>query len=207
MLGSIVATPAFAQAGDSLFTGPRVELHGGWDHIQGKLRATDGETTVTDKTHKSDGFFGGQIGYDYAIGGANVIGAFASYDLSNLERCGDIDADTVGCFKAHRNIEAGVRAGRVFGGKTLVYVKGAYVNGRFGASLKDVTGTILDSTADKRDGWRAGLGVEEALTPHVYVKAEYNYSQYSRFRGDLGTDAFSVRPKRQEALLGLGLRL
>jgi outer membrane immunogenic protein len=202
-----LATPVAAQTTDTdnVFTGPRIELHGGADRIHGKERVDTATTTVAGGRHDTDGFFGGQIGYDYAIRGSTVVGVFASYDLSNNKVC-DSAGSVSSCFRAHRNIEGGARIGEVLGGKTLVYVKGAYVNGRFGADASNfATGAYASATA-KRDGWRAGAGVEEALSRHAYVKAEYNYSRYNRFNGDLGNEDVSLRLNRQEALAGVGLR-
>jgi outer membrane immunogenic protein len=202
-----LAGPVAAQTTDTdnAFTGPRIEVHGGVDRIHGKERVNDGVTTVTAGRHDTNGFFGGQIGYDYAIRGSTVVGVFASYDLSNNKVC-DSAGSISSCLKAHRNIEGGARIGEVLGGKTLVYVKGAYVNGRFGADASNLTTGAFASATSKRDGWRAGAGVEEALSRHAYVKAEYNYSRYNRFDGDLGAEDVSLRLNRQEALAGVGLR-
>jgi outer membrane immunogenic protein len=201
-----VAAPAMAQTADSSpFTGPRIELHGGWDWMRARAHTSDGVTDTRATNHINDGFVGGQIGYDYAVRGSTVVGVFGSYDLSNNEECGTVGT-TTDCFKVNRNIEAGARVGQIFGGQNLVYLKGAYVNGRFGANSSDsATGAYL-SDHEKRDGWRAGVGVERALGRHAYVKAEYNYSRYNRFNGELGPEDVSVRLTRQEALGGLGIR-
>jgi len=205
-LTAAAAMPAVAQdGGASPFTGPRVELHGGWDWIRARTHVTDGgtDTRFTDRNH--DGFVGGQVGYDYAIRGSTVVGVFGSYDLSNNKECSTAGSVT-DCFKVNRNIEAGARIGQVFGGQNLVYLKGAYVNGRFGANSSDLATGAYVSDHETRDGWRAGVGLERALGRHAYVKAEYNYSRYNRFHGDLGPEDISLRVARQEALGGLGIR-
>jgi len=201
-----VATPALAQSGtEAPFTGARVELHGGWNWLRARSQVSDGTTTTSATDHINDGFFGGQVGYDYAIGGRTLVGVFGSYDLSNDKECATAGT-TTGCFKTNRNIEAGARVGEVFGGANLVYLKGAYVNGKFGASATDnATNTYL-SDHEKRDGWRAGVGVEHQLGRYAYAKLEYNYSRYNRFHGELGPEAVSVRLNRQEVLGGIGFR-
>jgi outer membrane immunogenic protein len=205
-LTAAASAPALAQDGSaSPFTGPRVELHGGWDWIRARTHVTDGVTDTRYTDHNHDGFVGGQVGYDYAIRGSTVVGVFGSYDLSNNKECGTAGTVT-DCFKVNRNIEAGARVGEVFGGQNLVYLKGAYVNGRFGANSSDTATGAYVSDHQKRDGWRAGVGVERALGRHAYVKAEYNYSRYNRFNGDLGPEEVSMRLTRQEALGGLGIR-
>lgn len=200
------ASPALAQSGTKApFSGPRVELHGGWNWLSTRTRSTDGTTTTRASDDINDGFFGGQVGYDYAIGGRSLVGVFGSYDLSNDKECA-IAATTTGCFKTNRNIEAGARVGEVFGGSNLVYLKGAYVNGKFGASVTDESTNITVSDHEKRDGWRAGVGVEHQLGRYAYAKLEYNYSRYNRFHGAVGPDDVSVRPSRQEVLGGIGFR-
>lgn len=201
-----LAAPAMAQTSDSSpFTGPRVELHGGWDWIRARTHTNDGVTDARYTDHNNDGFVGGQIGYDYAIRPTTIVGVFGSYDLSNNKECGSAGTVT-SCFKVNRNIEAGARVGEVFGGNNLVYVKGAYVNGRFGTNSSDSATNTYLSDHEKQDGWRAGVGIEHALSKHAYVKAEYNYSRYDRFHGELGPEDVSLRLNRQEALGGLGLR-
>ena len=198
------ATPALAQA-DAPFNGPRVELHGGWNWLSAHSRVDDGDTVTHATDHDNDGFFGSQIGYDRTFGNGILAGVFASYDLSNNKECATAGT-TTGCFKANRDIEAGARIGKVLGGSNLVYVKGAYVNGKFGASASDLATGAYVSDHEKRDGWRAGIGVERQLGKYAYAKLEYNYSRYGRFHGDLGPEALSVRVNRQEALAGLGIR-
>jgi outer membrane immunogenic protein len=207
-IGAAATAPAVAQTTDdagSMFTGPRVELHGGWNRLHEKARINDGTTTVHVGRHDYDGFVGGQIGYDYAIRPSTIVGVFGSYDLSNNKQCSTVDTAT-NCFKANRNIEGGARIGEVFGKRTLVYVKGAYVNGRFRASSSDTAVPAYASDHADKGGWRAGVGVEEALSRHAYVKAEYNYSRYGRFHDDLDATDTSLRIDRQEALAGLGIR-
>jgi outer membrane immunogenic protein len=200
-----VATPALAQTdGDAPFTGPHVELHGGWNWLNAHTRTSDGDTVTHSKDHNNDGFFGGQIGYDRNFGGV-LAGVFASYDVSNNEECATAGTVT-GCFKANRNIEAGARVGKVLGGNNLLYVKGAYVNGKFGASASDTATDTYVSDHEKRDGWRAGVGIEHQLGRYAYVKLEYNYSRYGRFHGELGPEDIAVRVNRQEALGGIGIR-
>ena len=91
------ATPALAQD-DAPFTGPRVELHGGWNWLSAHSRVSDGDTVTHATDHNNDGFFGGQIGYDRNFGGV-VAGVFGSYDLSNNKECATAGT-TTGCFKS-----------------------------------------------------------------------------------------------------------
>lgn len=191
------AAPATTTGLDApAFTGPRAEIFGGWDRVGTRYRTTlaDG-TRDTDRGHQ-DGFIGGaQIGYDMPIGDRLVAGVFGSYALSTARTC----AETGGCLKAGREIEGGARIGaKAMNDKALLYVKGAYVNGR-------VRDTALHE-ADNRDGWRAGAGLEYALTPHVYTKLEYDYTRYDSYKFDTALTDNSLRFDRNQVVAGFGIR-
>jgi outer membrane immunogenic protein len=198
------AVPAFAQDANSStpsFTGGRAEIFGGWDRTRQRSRF-DG---VTDHAHK-DGITGGvQLGYDFPLGDRIVAGPLASYQITSTKDC----IGGVGCVKSGRQLEGGARVGYKLGDKALVYAKGAYVNGQFNAHAVDYSGdepVYLVGHA-KRDGWRAGAGAEYALNAHTYVKAEYDYTKFSRFNLDDGTSGLTdVRLDRNEVLGGFGIR-
>ncbi|HEY0269769.1 MAG TPA: outer membrane beta-barrel protein [Sphingomonas sp.] len=205
--------PAFAQdaaapapASAANFTGGRVEIFGGWDHLSRKDRIAG----ASDRTHtNSNGVTAGVLlGYDLPVGDHFIVGPFASYALSSAKEC----VGGVGCVKSDRQIEGGARAGvKLLDGRALAYVKGAYVNGQFRAH--GVTGV---GTPDEeyfrghanRDGWRAGAGVQYALTRHAYVKAEYDYTKFSSFDASqfTGVNATNIRFDRQEVLGGFGVQ-
>ena len=186
----------------SSFTGPRVEIFGGWDRVGTRTRFDDGVTRDTNRTHRN-GVTGGVLGgYDLPIGDKLVAGAFGSYALSTAKDC----VGGVGCVKSGRQIEGGARLGlKALDGKALVYAKGAYVNGQIRADLFD--GTDLIKGHANRDGWRAGAGVEYAVSSHAYVKAEYDYTRFKSFDADdLGVTDTSLRYDRNQLLGGFGVR-
>ena len=200
-----IATPAVAQTGmNAPFTGPHIELHGGWNWLRSHTHVANDAGTAYFKDTDDDGFFGGQIGYDQAFNGLTA-GVFGSYDVSNNDQCQRAGPVT-SCVKAKRNIEAGARVGKVLGGTNLLYVKGAYVNGRFGTAVADDATDTIVSQRENRDGWRAGIGIEHQLGQYAYVKLEYNYSDYGRYRGHFASEDFSSKINRQEALGGVGIR-
>jgi len=86
-------------------------------------------------------------------------------------------ADPRLCLKSGRDLYAGGRIGTVLGGSTLLYAKAGYTNAQAKLTSDDGTGQI---TLDKSnlDGVRVGAGVEHAVGPRSYVKAEYRYSNY-----------------------------
>ncbi|OSZ68361.1 hypothetical protein CAP40_07155 [Sphingomonas sp. IBVSS2] len=153
-LVAATATPALAQ--DGAFQGPRAEVIGGWDRVNG-----DGDG-------KSGFVYGGAIGYDLQRGKA-VFGVDAEVTGSTTK------ATEAGVtVKAGRDLYAGVRAGVAVSPTTLVYAKGGYTNGR----ITGETGNVRVS--DNLDGFRLGAGVEHAFGQRLYGKVEYRYSNYSQ---------------------------
>jgi len=183
-LFAAVATPALAQDASSArapFTGPRIEGIVGWDRVQ-----SDG--------HKDDVMYGVQGGYDVQMGGA-VVGIEGEFTDSDTRTCGG--ASTVAsprvCVKAARDLYVGGRIGKVVGDRALVYVKAGYTNAR--AKLTSDNGTTETSFGHSNyDGGRVGAGVEYAMGPNSYVKAEYRYSNY-----EAGLE-------RHQAVAGFGFR-
>jgi outer membrane immunogenic protein len=205
------AVPAFAQdapaptiADQPTFAGPRAEIFGGWDRVGARLRTDNGTTRDTIRGHQDGGIAGGLVGYDMAIGNRLVAGVFGSYALSTARECEAVGSYS-GCLKSGRQIEGGARIGARINPNTLVYAKGAYVNGR-------VTGDFANGVdqvkfGDNQDGWRAGAGVEYAIAKHAYVKAEYDYTLFKSYdAGDLGLTDTSLRLDRNQVLGGFGIR-
>jgi len=202
-------TPAFAQdvavpADAPTFTGPRAEIFGGWDRVGTRTRYDDGIVVATDHSHKTGWTAGGLLGYDMPVGNRLVVGAFGSYAISTARECTD-SGPVLGCLKAGREIEGGARIGTRLGDKTLIYAKGAYVNGQIKGAFSD--GVNYVSGHANRDGWRAGAGVEYSLNRNAYIKAEYDYTRFSRFdAADLGIADTSLRYDRNQVLAGFGVR-
>ena len=201
------AVPAFAQdsggvpSSPASFTGGRAEIFGGWD----RTRRRDRVDGVSDRSTRTGITGGAELGYDFPIGDRVVAGPLASYAITSTKDC----IGGAGCVKSGRQIEGGARIGAKFGDKALVYAKGAYVNGQFRANLLDEGGATPDyiKARANRDGWRAGVGAEYALSEHAYVKAEYDYSKFKRFDiADASTDVTDIRFDRNEVLGGFGVR-
>lgn len=184
LASSFAAAPAMAQDA-SPFTGPRIEGLVGWDRAQ-----------VEDGGREDGVGYGVGVGYDFQMGGA-VVGVEGEAAASTTDEC-VADAITTGdelCFKAKRDLYAGARVGAVVGSNTLLYAKGGYTNARFGVDYDDGGAGDDDYSLSRNlDGIRAGAGVEHAIGPNSYVKAEYRYSNYE--------DGF----QRHQALAGFGFR-
>jgi len=105
-LAAATATPAFAQ--DGSFSGPRVEVIGGWDHAGGNGEGQSGFA------------YGGAFGYDRQFGSA-VIGAETEITGATTEEAG---------VRAGRDLYVGGRLGYVIGGSNLIYGKAGLTNAR-----------------------------------------------------------------------------
>lgn len=212
LVAAVAATPAMADD----FSGPRVEIHGGLDRLKigGNV---DGEGGTG---HQTGFAYGVGAGYDWQISNF-VIGVEGAADLSSTKKCvteqfGEGETDR-GCLKSGRDFELGARAGVVLG-HALVYGKVAWANSRLQAHYS-YTGEIEDdaivpdaTTADtehystNRSGVRFGAGVQFALTQHVYVKAEYRYTDYKKFRFVDEEDVGRLHGDRNQLLGAIGFR-
>lgn len=169
LLAASAATPAFAQ--DASFTGPRVEAIVGYD------------TTDIEDEGSNGVVYGVAAGYDFGMGGA-VLGIEAEASDSTIDECvgGVVIAGDELCGELGRDFYVGGRVGAVLGSRALLYAKAGYTNGRVRLDYEDGTaGTALDfSTGENLDGVRAGAGLEYALGPNAFIKAEYRYSNYEQ---------------------------
>jgi outer membrane immunogenic protein len=167
---AISATPASAQEA-SPFSGVRVEGIVGYD------------TTDVEDENSSGIAYGAQLGYDFQMGGL-VAGIEAEASDSTLDECVS-DVDLVGdelCVQAGRDLYIGGRVGAAVSRNVLLYGKAGYTNARIGVDYEDGTaGTALDfEDGENLDGVRAGAGLEFALGPNSFAKAEYRYSNYEQ---------------------------
>lgn len=170
MAAATVATPALARD-KAPFSGPHIQGVVGYDTTDIGDRNSDGAT------------YGASAGYDFRAGGA-VLGIEAEATDSTVDECvaGVVTPGDELCGKVDRDLYVGGRVGAVVGSKTLLYAKAGYTNGRLGLDYEDGTpATVADfSTRENLDGVRAGAGAEIALTPHMFLKAEYRYSNYEQ---------------------------
>ncbi len=181
---AIWATPASAQEA-APFSGVRVEGIVGYD------------TTDVEDENSSGIAYGVGVGYDFQMGGL-VAGIEAEASDSTLDECVS-DVDLVGdelCVQAGRDLYVGGRIGAAVSRNVLLYGKAGYTNARVALDYEDGTsGTVLDfEEGENLDGVRVGAGLEFALGPNSFAKAEYRYSNYEQ-----GFD-------RHQAVAGFGFR-
>ena len=198
-LAAVAAAPALAQPVAGPFTGPRVEILGGYDNVQ------SGNDNSSDA---AEGFtYGGALGYDFQLGHA-VVGVEGEAAGSTGKLIGHdvgIPGDSLR-LKADRDLYIGGRLGFTAGPKTLLYVKGGYTNFRVSSRYDDGTGNVFDRGVTL-DGYRVGAGVEQKfslLGPSGFLKAEYRYSHYSNLNID-NLDA-NIDTDRHQVLAGVGIR-
>lgn len=203
-----VAVPAVAQTDQTddaySFTGPRVEIVGGWNHLLPD-RETSGPVYSTSQTPKHDGISAGvQGGYDMQVGPV-VAGVFGGYALQTSNECGQLGGLNTGCLRPQAQAEGGARIGYQYHGRFLAYGKGAYVNTRVQTTV--LAGDRIMNSHLNKDGWRVGGGVEYAVTHHAYIKAEYDYTRTERFHtAPYGIDDTSVSYHDHDVLAGFGVR-
>ncbi len=167
---AVAASPAAAQEA-APFSGPRVEGIVGYD------------TTDVEDENSSGIAYGVGLGYDFQAGGV-VFGVEGEASDSTLDECVS-DVDLVGdelCVQAGRDLYVGGRVGVAVSPNVLVYGKAGYTNARIAVDYEDgTTGTALDfEEGENLDGVRVGGGLEFALGPNSYAKAEYRYSNYEQ---------------------------
>lgn len=211
---SAFAAPAFAQSAPAnpVFTGPRVAALGGYDAIR-PGSTEDSDLDGDDQT--VDGFlYGGEIGYDFAAGGALIgIEGEVSDSTGKVEvNSTDPDFFGFGRVETDRDLYVGLRAGILATPRTLVYAKGGYTNTRLDVLASD--GVNETDANFKLDGYRLGAGVEYAIgnsfLQNGFVKLEYRYSNYgdAEFELSNGTelDSFDIDTDRHQVVAGVGIR-
>lgn len=186
-LVSAVALTIFgtATAHAEEFTGPRIEVRGGWDHA----RIEKGEDAA-------DGLaYGIAAGYDFAIGRSLIAGVEAGVDLFDNDSSG-VSGNTSFTTSAKRDFEVAARIGYKLSDNLLAYAKAGYSNARFKETLivGGTAGTTRTETGANLDGIRIGLGIEASVYKRIYAKTEYRYTNYEQ------------GASRQQVMAALGFR-
>jgi outer membrane immunogenic protein len=202
-----LAAPAFAQDAPPTFTGPRAGVILGYDRLQ----PGSGPNSNISSDRKADGLtYGGDVGYDAAIGNSLVIGAEGEVTGSTAKVTNPATASALGFgrVKAGRDLYIGGRLGFRAAPSTLIYAKGGYTNQRL--DLVASNGTTETGSHFNLDGYRLGAGVEQALGGKAYAKIEYRYSNYGDARleypNGANTNNFDVDTDRHQVVAGVGIR-
>lgn len=197
-VAALVAVPALAAP----FDGPFIGVQGGWQQDRTKLSATDNGIGGRTSDRNSAFTYGGQLGYDKKISPQVVVGGEVS--LTDQTHDTDVSDALRNNYRLNfgRTVNATARVGYLVRPDTLVYARAGYSNARF--DLRDTIG----ASAQNRDGYTVGAGVEKAITSSVSARLEYNYSDYGSksFRDvayDVGADSVRGQSRRNAVLAGL----
>jgi outer membrane immunogenic protein len=202
-----VATPAFAQSANGPFDGFRVGAVAGWDG----LRPGRGPGSSISDGNGADGFlYGADLGYDHQMGKL-VLGAEGEVDGSTAKATNDptdVNALGYGRVKSGRDLYIGGRVGYTVAPTTMFYAKAGYTNARLDLTASD--GTTRTGDHYNLDGYRLGVGVEQAIGTNAYAKLEYRYSNYGDARleypNGTNTSNFDVDTDRHQVVAGVGFR-
>ncbi len=203
-----LASPAVAQDGSN-FDGLHVEALAGYDVMRpGSSNDIDNNEDV-DQTIDNVAY-GVGAGFDADLGSV-IVGAEAQYVRSEAGTEYDTTGFTgfgVSNVDVGRDLYFGARVGVPMGENTLVYAKGGYTNTNLNVVSSNNT-TDTETNVDL-DGWRVGAGVEQAISPGLFAKVEYAYSNYQEgeFEAPSGleSDRFGVDLDRHQVMVGVGAR-
>lgn len=184
-----IASPALAEG--------RAELRIGLDD----LSVDDSEATISG----SGLSYGAEVGYDFQIGDKIFLGPYASFDLSNFDKGTDENDPENDFITFKHGLSVGARIGADVG-SALVFAKAGYSNGTLRV-VNDDSGMFDEEFGF--DGFQVGGGIELDITPRLYIKAEADYSMYSRDRFNTlsVTEEREVEIDRLQVLAGVGFRI
>lgn len=204
ILALAVAMPAAAAPAP---TGVRIEGRGGFERITLSARYNDGLEQWSGRSSENGISYGGEIGYDLAASDNVSFGPYVGLDFSDTEYCSEVYGLDRACLSAGRSVTAGLRIAAPVSDNVTIYAKGGYANGRLKFRYDDFENILEDyRIVANRGGFHAGLGTEIALARNVYAKAEYVYTNYKVERFVDGEESGTLDGRRQQLVVGMGLR-
>jgi outer membrane immunogenic protein len=149
-----------------------------------------GATTGTSSLNSSGGFGGGQIGYNWQVSPAWVVGVEGDFDGADIEGNASTTTNTFsGNFGTKLDWFGTVRGrvGVLVTPNALLYGTGGWAYGHTTSSANAAAFGLsaLASTGHDKNGWTAGAGLEYAFNQWLSFKTEYLYM-------DLGTDTITT---------------
>lgn len=193
-LGSVAAIallPGMAMAGDggSLKDSPMVVEEPSWSGFYfggsvgyGKNRSKnnyyDEIPTSSSVSESAQGtFISGVFGFDRQLRNRLVIGAFADFDLSDLDRGSGTNALTIS-----RSWAVGGRIGYVVSSRTMIFATGGYTEAYFRNDgwwdIETAGPTLLGRRSRTFGGYFVGGGFETKLRSNFYIRGEARYADY-----------------------------
>jgi len=171
LISAILAVFAWTQAAHAqsqrTFTGPRIQLHAGYDNSFVSSPAGGSEKL-------DDGIvYGGVAGYDFEMG-IFIVGLEAHGEVSGIDRTQTSMFGTAR-ISTGRDIGAGIRIGVPVGPRILAFVRGGYSNLKVNVENAGLVAFTDDGTMH---GYRIGGGLEVNLTRSLFGSLEYRYADY-----------------------------
>jgi outer membrane immunogenic protein len=82
-------------------------------------------------------------------------------------------------------------------GRWLAYAKGGLANGEVDVDYRQLSTGATSSSSGRDTGWTAGVGIDYALTPNLFLGVEYNFIH---FRADIVPPPIAFPPTRFDDL-------
>jgi opacity protein-like surface antigen len=158
------------------------------------------------------GVVGGvQIGYNYQLINAAVVGVEGTFDGTSLNATSAAGTPAAGAFQVSASsrwlASVAARLGAV-ADHWMVYGKAgaAWVDNSF--TTNTTTGPALASTSSISNGWMVGVGIEYAFTVNWSAKLEYDFIELAHWStpGILPNDTLSVTRQIQTLTFGANYR-
>ncbi len=198
MCGALLATaaiahPALAQNAQTIAIAR--------DGFRVEARATYETPTVSSVAEDDDVFklgsafaFGGEAGFDIALGDRFVVGPYGQYEVSSVESC-----EGTFCLRAKDWLEAGLHVGYATGPNGQVYGKIGYGRLTLETEGTDPEFGDLDlSSQQDGSGVAFSIGYEQGFGEMFYGRIEGGYA-------DVG-DIYTLNFQRSHAGVSLGAR-
>lgn len=182
LIGLAAAVPALAED----WTQGYIGLGIGADVLTGR---GDVVTAGGDAVH-GEAPFGGDlglsvtIGADYQVNSVFVVGAFATYDWSNIDTNASItdgvDTVTANLIKIDSGWTVGGRLGVLATPASMIYALLGYSWMNYDDIKVSGIGQSFNFALPDTSGWTVGLGFEHKLNHNVSLRGEYRYTEFSK---------------------------
>lgn len=131
--------------------------------------------------------FGGEAGFDFAVGSSVVVGPYVTFEKSSVEATDGTDT-----LKVKDNLGAGLHLGYAVGDKGQIYGKVGYAKLRVEAQSAAISATASGS------GFQGAIGYEHGFGEAFYGRVEFGYGDNGRIGG--------INFQRRHAGIALGVR-
>lgn len=156
-------------------------VSGGFGQNHSKNNYHDSEGTTSSRNEFADGGLVSLIyGIDRQVGSRFVVGAFADFSVSELNRGNE---DIQNAMTIDRSWAIGARAGVLVNERTLVYATGGYTQAHFSNDgwwdIDTEDTTAHGKGGQNFGGYFVGGGIERRISDNFYLRGEARYSDFS----------------------------